>query len=171
MTLTPESGQEFSRARQRAFFEQWLNFVKGQPKDLLAFEEIKQNLRLHNAAYKGLQEIELDKIVGSVGRYRDFTRTFLPKEDMDEQRWRRVDAIAHQQGFPPIEVYKVGDVYFVRDGNHRLSVARMHGAQTIEAYVTEYKTPVPLDKWDDLDAILLKVGRAEFLRETRLDQI
>jgi hypothetical protein len=91
---------------------------------------------------------------------------------MDEQRWRRVDTIAHnRQGFPPIEVYKVGDVYFVRDGNHRVSVARMHGAQTIEAYVIEYETPVSIDNWDDMDAILLKVGRAEFLKETRLDQI
>jgi hypothetical protein len=59
MTLSPESAQEFSDARRRAFIEEWLNFVKGRPKDLLAFEEVRQNLRLHNAAYKGLQEIEL----------------------------------------------------------------------------------------------------------------
>jgi hypothetical protein len=110
--------------------------------------------------------------VGSVGRYRDFTRTFLPKNDRSEQRWRRVDAVSHEQfGFPPIEVYKAGDVYFVRDGNHRVSVARAHGAKTIEAYVIEYKTPVPIDNQDDLDNILLKVERTRFMEETQLDQI
>ena len=111
-------------------------------------------------------------ITGSTGRYRDFTRTFLPKSDLNEDRWRRIDDIAHSNtGFPPIEVYKVGDVYFVSDGNHRVSVARMHKAQTIEAYVIEYKTSVPLDKQDDLDDIILKMEQTEFFKDTRLAEI
>jgi hypothetical protein len=170
--LTPESNEEFSRARQRAFIEEWLSFFTGRPNDLLPFEEVKQSLQLQDAAYKGLQEIKLDKIVGSTGRYRDFTRTFLPKNDTTQDRWRRVDAVAHsEQGFPPIEVYQVGDVYFVRDGNHRVSVARTHGARTIEAAVIEYKTPVPVGPNDDLDDILLKMEQADFLKETHLDQL
>ncbi|MCL4297444.1 MAG: hypothetical protein KJ077_17025 [Anaerolineae bacterium] len=170
--LTPESNEEFSRARQRAFVEEWLNFFRGRSNNLLPFEEIKQSLQLQDAAYKGLQEIELDKIVGSTGRYRDFTRTFLPKNSTTEDRWRRVDAVAHSgEGFPPIEVYQVGDVYFVRDGNHRVSVARAHGAKTIEAYVIEYKTPVPVGPDDDLDQILLRMEHAHFLKETHLDQL
>lgn len=170
--LTPESNEEFSKARQRAFIEEWLSFFQGRSNNLLPFEEVKQSLQLQDAAYKGLQEIELDKIVGSTGRYRDFTRTFLPKNNTTEDRWRRVDAVAHsEQGFPPIEVYQVGDVYFVRDGNHRVSVARSHGAKTIEAYVIEYKTPVPFGPDDDLDDILLKVEQADFFRETQLDKL
>ena len=124
-TLTAESYKEYSTARQRALIEEWLSAFTGRTSDLLSFEEVKQNLMLRDSTYKGLQEIELDKIVGSLGRYRDFTRTFLPRNDKTQDRWRRVDAVAHDLGgFPPIEVYQVGDVYFVRDGNHRVSVSR-----------------------------------------------
>jgi hypothetical protein len=170
-TLTQESAKEFSNARQQAFIEEWLSFFTGRPNDLLSFEEVRQNLRLQDSSYKGLQNIEVDKIVGSVGRYRDFTRRFLPKSNTTEERWRRVDAVAHDQGYPPIDVFKVGDVYFVRDGNHRVSVARAHKAETIEAYVIEYKTAVPVEKDDDLDDILLKLERTKFLAQTQLDQL
>ncbi len=169
--LTVQSSVEFTEARQQAFIEEWLNFFTGRPSELLSFEEVRENLRLRDSTYKGLQEIELDKIVGSTGRYRDFTRTFLPKNDTTSDRWRRVDVVSHEQGFPPIEVYKVGDIYFVRDGNHRVSVVRTHKAKTIEAYVIEYKTSVPIDKDDDLDDILLKMEQTEFFEKTRLDKI
>jgi hypothetical protein len=163
---------EFNAARRKAFLQEMLSYVTGRPNDLLSFEEVRQSLRLQDSTYKGLQEIELDKIVGSVGRYRDFTRTFLPKSDRSEERWRRVDAVTHDlQGTPPIEVFKIGDVYFVRDGNHRVSVARTHGASTIEAYVIEYKTPVHIENTDELDDILLKVERTKFLRGTKLNKI
>ncbi len=164
--------KEFGAVRRKAFLEEMLNFITGRPNELLAFEEVRQSLRLQDSTYKGLQEIELDKIVGSVGRYRDFTRTFLPKSDRTEDRWRRVDAVTHDLvGTTPIEVYKIGDIYFVRDGNHRVSVARAHGAKTVEAYVIEYKTPVPIENTDELDDMLLKLGRAKFLRKTRLNKI
>jgi hypothetical protein len=169
--LSPQSGNEFTTARQRASIEEWLSAFTGKSSDLLSFEEVKEKLQLHDSTYKGLQEIELDKIVGSTGRYRDFTRTFLPKNDTTQERWQRVDSIAHEAGFPPIEVYKVGEVYFVSDGNHRVSVARMHKAKTIEAYVIEYKTSVPIDKNDDMDDILLKLERTEFFEATKLDQL
>ena len=169
--LTPQSSQEFTKARRQAFIEEWFSFFTGRSNDLLSFEEVKENLKLQDSSYKGLQNIELDKIVGSTGRYRDFTRTFLPKSDLTEERWRRVDTVAHDIGYPPIEVFKVGDVYFVRDGNHRVSVARMHGAKTIEAYVVEYKTAVPVNNQDNLDDIILKMERTEFFEKTHLDQI
>ena len=176
--LTPESGKDFASARQQASIEEWINFFTGRPNDLLSFEEIKQNLRLQDSAYKGLQEVELDKIVGSTGRYRDFTRSFLPRNDSTEERWRRIDAVADSEGYPPIELYKVGDVYFVRDGNHRVSVARSNKSTTIEAYVIEYKTTVPISKDDDIEAIrskmdtlLIQEGHEKFFRDTKLDQI
>lgn len=169
--LTAQSNTEFTSARQKAFIEEWLSAFTGKNSDLLSFEEVKERLSLHDSTYKGLQEIELDKIIGSTGRYRDFTRTFLPKNNMTEERWRRVDAVAHDEGYPPIEVFQVGDVYFVRDGNHRVSVARMHEAKTIEAYVIEYRTLVSIEKDDTMDDILLKAERATFLKKTKLDQI
>lgn len=170
--LTPQSRTEFTNARQRAFIAEWLNFFTGRPNDLLSFDEVRERLRLQDSAYRGLQEIELDKIVGSTGRYRDFNRAFLPKNDQTEQRWRRISQVASDgQGYPPIEVYQVGEVYFVRDGNHRVSVARANKGKTIEAYVVEYKTPVPVSKEDNLDTILLKFERTSFFEETRLEQI
>jgi hypothetical protein len=163
---------EFNAVRRKAFLEEMLSYITGRPNDLLPFEEVRQSLRLQDSTYKGLHDIELDKIVGSVGRYRDFTRTFLPKNDRSEERWRRVDAVTHDLlGTPPIEVFKIGDVYFVRDGNHRISVARSHGAKTIEAYVIEYKTPIHIENTDELDDILLKVERTKFLEDTKLNKI
>ncbi len=172
MSTIAQTTTEYNAARRKAFVEEMLSHVTGRPSDLLPFEEVRQSLRLQDSTYKGLHEIELDKIVGSVGRYRDFTRTFLPKSDRSEDRWRRVDAVTHDMvGTPPIEVFKIGDVYFVRDGNHRVSVARAHGAKTIEAYVIEYKTPIPIENTDELDDILLRVERAKFIEDTRLDDI
>ena len=169
--LTSKSLNEFTAARRRAFIEEWLSSLNGRPADLLSFDETKEQLQLHDSTYKGLQDIEVDKIVGSVGRYRDFTRTFLPKNDMTEERWRRVDEVGQNEGFPPIDVYKVGDVYFVRDGNHRVSVSQAYGMKTIEAYVIEYKTSVPITKDDDPNQILLKWESANFFEQTRLDEI
>ena len=172
MSTYSQTTTEFNAARRKAFLQEMLSYVTGRPSDLLPFEEVRQSLRLQDSTYKGLHEIELDKIVGSVGRYRDFTRTFLPKSDRSEDRWRRVDAVTHDLvGTPPIEVFKIGDVYFVRDGNHRVSVARAHGAKTIEAYVIEYKTPIHIENTDELDDILLKVERTRFLKDTKLNKI
>ena len=169
--LTQKSKSEFDTARQRAAIEEWLSAFTGKSDELLSFEEVRDTLHLQDSSYKGLQEIELDKIIGSVGRYRDFSRTFLPKGSVAESRWRQVDEIAGTQGYPPIEVYKVGEAYFVRDGNHRVSVARLHETPTIEAFVIEYKSPVPINKDDDMDSIFLKIDQADFLAETKLDQI
>ncbi len=152
--LTAQSIKDFAKAQQLAFIERCFNLFRGRSNDLLPFEAVRQSLRLQNPIDKGLQEIELEKIVGSVGKYRDFSRTFLPKSCKNEERWRRVDDLFHHQGFEPIKVYKVGQVYFVRDGNHRISVNRTHGVKTIEAYVTEYKTDMPINKGDDLDILL-----------------
>ncbi len=167
--LTPQSNHKFTAARKRAFIEEWLNYFRRRPNNLLSFDEVKQRAKLKNSAYKGRHEIELDKIVGSTGRFRDFSRTFLPKSEETEQRWRRVHAVSEEMGFPPIQVYKVGEVYFVSDGNHRVSVARASGVNTIEAYVTEYQTSVDLTTTDDMDAVILKAERNDFLEQTRLN--
>lgn len=167
---TAESSRHFSQARMGAFWQEVWSFLTGRSIDLLRFEEVRNRLRLRDERNLGLQEIPLDKIVGSVGRYRDFTRTFLPRTNAIRSRWQRLDAMAHgPSGFPPIEVYKVGSVYFVIDGNHRVSVAKQLGAKTIEAFVTDLPTAVPIDENLSPDDLLIKEGYADFLRKTQLD--
>jgi len=169
-TSVAQASRHFSKARMQAFWQEVWALLTGKSIDLLRFEEVKQRLRLTDERYLGLREIPLDKIVGSVGRYRDFTRTFLPRTNAVRSRWQRLDALARgPEGFPPIEVYKVGEVYFVIDGNHRVSVARQLGAKTIEAYVTELRTPVPIDENTTEKDLIQKEAYAEVLRRTRLD--
>jgi len=169
---TAESSRHFTQARMGAFWQEVWSFLTGRSIDLLRFEEVKNRLRLRDERNLGLQDIPLDKIVGSVGRYKDFTRTFLPRTNAIRSRWQRLDAMAHgPSGFPPIEVYKVGSVYFVLDGNHRVSVAKQLGAKTIEAYVTDLPTSVPVDENLSPDDLLIKEGYADFLRKTQLDTL
>ena len=161
----------FEQARSRVFWKEIISLLRGKPAELLSFEEIKHRLRLREESYKGLQNVPLERIVGSVGRYRDFTSEFLPKNSDMRQRWSRVYAQANSmEGMPPIELYQVDDVYFVRDGNHRVSVARQMGNKTIEAHVTELPTPVDLEPGMTKKALDLAAAYAEFLHITRLNQ-
>jgi nucleotide-binding universal stress UspA family protein len=163
--------EDFRRARRRAGLEQLLAALRGRPSALLSFDRLQRELGMSSRTNRGLQEIPLEAIVGSVGRYADFTRSFLPLSDEMEERWARVKAAATGlSGWPPIEVYRLGDVYFVLDGNHRVSVARQMGLKTIPAYVTEIKTRVPLTADDDPDEVIIQARRAEFLQRTKLEQ-
>ncbi|MEP7287308.1 MAG: hypothetical protein ABI947_16250 [Chloroflexota bacterium] len=165
-----EAARNFQSARMSAFWQEFWSLLTGKSIDLLSFEEVRQRLRLRDERYIGRRDIEIDKIVGSVGRYKDFTRSFLPRKNSVRSRWQRLDAMARgPEGFPPIEVYKVGEVYFVIDGNHRVSVARQLQAKTIEAYVIELPTAVPFDANTQPDDLLIKEGYADFLRLTHLD--
>ncbi|RLC61960.1 MAG: hypothetical protein DRI80_07520 [Chloroflexota bacterium] len=172
MHTTPETQQEWEQARRAAFVQDILAAFTRRPADLLPFEEVRQRLHLRNVRYLGLQDVPLDHIVGSVGRYRDFTRAFFPRQDDLRGRWQRIAwLVTSGGGFPPVELYKVGQVYFVRDGNHRVSVARQHGAPTIQAYVWEYETRVPLEPDTDVDDLLCKAAHAAFLERTNVDRL
>lgn len=162
---------KFQNARSRAFWQAISGLLRGKSAELLSFEEIRDKLRLNEESYKGLQDIPLDKIKGSVGRYKDFNRSFLPLSNDMQERWSRVYAVANgMMGLPPIEVYQVGDVYFVRDGNHRVSVAMQMGAKTIQAHVTELTTPVPFYA-EMSDKEIDEAGAyASFLEETGLSR-
>lgn len=164
------SRKEFESARQQASIESLLAQLRGECVDLLPFEEVRQKLRLASRFYKGLYEVPLSQIIGSVGRHRDFTRSFLPRHSEMRDRWARIDQLAAETGVPPIELYKVGDSYFVLDGNHRVSVARRAGAFSVEAHVWEYQTRVPLEPDTTIDDLLIKEEYLEFLERTRLDQ-
>src|SRR3990172_4104942 len=164
--------EDFKRARRRAALQEALARLSGTKRDqLLSFEQVRKLLGAKALLPRGLREIPLDAVVGSVGRYEDFSRLFLPRLESQEGRWARVRMAAEYQGLPPIEVYKISDAYFVLDGHHRVSVAREMGAKHIEAYVTEVPTKAPLSPKDDPDDVILKAEQAKFLEETRLDEL
>ncbi len=168
--LKAEGANKFNQAYSRAFWGEIVNLFLGKSSELWSFDEVKGRLRLSQEVYKGLEDVPLDRIVGSVGRYHDFTNKFLPKKKNIQSRWANIyEQYNGMKGLPPIELYKVDDVYFVRDGNHRVSVARQMGNKTIEAYVVELQTPIDLEpnmtekQWRSAEAY------AHFLDETHLD--
>jgi len=163
--------RDFQEARRRAALEDLKARLTGKSDDLLSYEAIRDLLQTESSTSRGLQDISLDAIVGSVGRYHDFTRSFLPRRESDQHRWANVKLKAiYQGGFPPIEVYQLGANYFVLDGNHRVSVARQLGADTIQAYVTEVHSRVPLSLDAEPDELIIKARYARFLDYTSLDK-
>lgn len=163
-----DSQQAWSKARRGVIVQRVLGALQDSSVDLIPFEEARTRLHLNQGICRGLQEIDLEKIRGSVNRYNDFTSAFLPRHDNMEERWERVRSAWVGKGLPPIEVFKVGQAYFVSDGNHRVSIARQEGMKTINAYVYEYISPVELSGEADLDEVLRKAEYAEFLVKTQL---
>lgn len=158
---------DFHAARQKAGMQEILARITGKSTQLLSYEEVAEKLKLRARMERGVQHIPLDAIVGSVGRYTDFTRTFLPRRRDDVERWTGVKAAMEEgAGLPPIEVYKVGQAYFVIDGNHRVSIARQEEFKTIEARVIEVMTDIPLTPDVQPDDLIIKAEYAEFLSAT-----
>jgi len=171
---TPDWGMDadFQLARAKAFFHHVLSVVLRQPRELLSYEQVREKLHLGGPIHRGLQTVGIDRIIGSVDRYRDFDRLFLPTQTHTEQRWNRINRAWYREiSLPPVLLYKVGEVYFVIDGNHRVSVARARGQEFIEAEVRECvaRVPVTADLGpDDLE----RLGeRVDFLERTRIDQL
>ncbi|KAA3647881.1 MAG: universal stress protein [Chloroflexi bacterium] len=164
--------EDFRFARRRATAERIMARLRGRSGQLLSFEDVREKLHATEGVPRGLEEIPLDAIVGSVGRYEDFTRKFYPRADSDQGRWSRLKSAFPNVGeMPPIDVYRIGDAYFVLDGNHRVSVARQAGATHIPAYITEVATKVPLSPDDQPDDIIIKQGYTRFIEDTRIDEI
>ncbi len=170
-----EAHSKFDHAKRQAVVESLVALLRGKPGDLLPFDDVQRKLGLHITRERGLQQVPLDQIVGSAGKYRDFTRSFWPRNEKLRERWKWIYVAAHDfRGLPPVELYQVGEVYFVKDGNHRISVARALGSKTIEAYVTEYISPALLTVATvdaDLDALALQIERERFLGRTRLPEL
>ena len=165
--------EDFRHARREAAIQGIVARFTGKSTELLSYEDVSQKLKAVGSAHRGLKEIPIEKIIGSVGRYTDFTRSFLPRHDSDESRWANVMSAmtnVRAQGLPPIEVYQLGDVYFVKDGHHRVSIAKQLGVNSIEAYVTEVRTKVPLTSDVQPDDLIVKAEYAEFLERTRINQ-
>jgi len=172
LTSVPSAKADFRRARDRAILEDLAAGLTGQSTDLLCYEDVRQKLKAGGTKARVLKDIPLDAIVGSAGRCQDFTRSFLPRHVEDEQRWARVEmAMTTMSGLPPIDVYQIGDVYFVLDGHHRVSVARQFGATHIQAYVTELRTRVPLSPDMEPGDLIIQAEYADFLEKTHLDEL
>jgi hypothetical protein len=140
---------DFSRARRRHLLSRFVGWLRHHPGDadrILSFDEVVAALGWSAERYLGLQTIQLDTVVGTVDSGRDFDRRFRPTSDRVRERWERLD-LAQRCGaaIPPIEVYRVGGLHFVKDGHHRVSVAVATGHTTIDAYVTEVATRTSRD--------------------------
>ena len=176
MNRTPDyhlALQDFHSAHLRGKLQGVLARITGKSNALLSYEEVADKLKLQGRVDKGMQTIPVDSIIGSVGRYTDFTRTFLPRRVEDKQRWANVKAATVDPlglGLQPIEVYKVSDVYFVLDGNHRVSIARQEGWKSIQAHVIEIQTDIPLTPDLQPDELIVKAEYANFLDQTGLNK-
>jgi hypothetical protein len=161
---------EFDDARRNALKVDLARLRRGLPADLLPFDAVREKLRLRHTVDRGIEDVPLDRIVGSLGRDRDFNRLFFPRGESLRGRWEGVRKLAEgDRGFPTVELYKVGDAYFVLDGHHRVSVARHLQSPTIEAHVLEFVTDVVVAPDDSLEALALRRGRADFLEATGID--
>jgi hypothetical protein len=163
---------DFSHARFKAFLNGVQAALTGRPDTLLSYDEVKEKLRIGGPIYRGVQAVPVRRIVGSLNRYQQFDRAFMPKKSNTADRWQRVDRAFYEDiGLPPVVLYKVGEVYFVVDGHHRVSVAREQGQEFIDAEVRECSTKINITpdlKPEDLEILSDKVN---FLERTGLDRI
>jgi hypothetical protein len=162
--------QDFSHAYFKGFMRSMVSWLRRGNNHLLPYDEVKKHFPIRGQHYIGLRQIETDKIVGSVSRYNDFDRAFLPRQANTRARWESIDrAYFEDTILPPIDVYKIGDVYFVKDGNHRVSVAKERKQAYMDAYIIEIDIPGSLDENVNLDNLIIIQEYAEFLDNTHLD--
>jgi hypothetical protein len=163
---------DFQRARFKAFLNRVLGTLSGQRTVLLSYDEIKEKLRIGGPIYRGVQTVRVDQIAGSLNRYHEFDRVFLPASDKLAERWQSVNRAFYEEvSLPPVVLYKVGQVYFVVDGHHRVSVARKQGQIYIEAEVRECATRVDITPDIRLDDLEILGSKVNFLERTSLDDL
>jgi len=165
-----QAKDDFNRARNRALINELQNFLAPDKKKLLSFHDVKKILKPQNEVYVGMKSVPINKIIGSEGRYRDFDNHFLPRSGYLRQRWERVDQ-AHLTDIPlpPIQLYEIGGMYFVRDGNHRVSVAKAQGVEFIDAEIISLKSEIVLPSSVTPETILdevIKYEKRVFYTET-----
>jgi hypothetical protein len=174
MDLNEQADRDFSRARRKAFLRRVGAYLRNDPgsNQLLSFEEVKSALGAVEQVYLGLREVPVANVVGSVGRHRDFDRAFLPSKGDVEARWKKIDQMMHRaEELPPVSLYKIGDAYFVLDGNHRVSVARLQGVEMLDAEVTELRSRVPVDSALTARDLLHKLEHRHLLERLPMDRV
>jgi hypothetical protein len=143
MSLEEQVDADFTRARRRAFLRRLMARLRNGPATdgLPCFEDFRKKLGVVGGNRVGRRVVRVEQIAGSVGRSSEFDQVFLPMKASVGERWKRIDRAFHRgEELPPVSLYKVSDSYFVADGNHRVSVARYHGVEWIDAEVTEFHT-------------------------------
>jgi hypothetical protein len=170
--LSEQVKSDFQKARFKAFMNRAWGTLSGQRTTLLSYDDIKEKLHVGGPIYRGIKTVRVDQIAGSLNRYHEFDHAFLPASDALSERWQRVNRAFYEEiSLPPVVLYKVGQVYFVVDGHHRVSVAREQGQLEIEAEVRECATRVNITadiKPEDLEILEDKV---HFLERTTLDTL
>jgi len=155
-SITSTTRDLYRRARRQATIQRLISIIKHIPNCLLALEEVATILPLNSGHHAFISSVPVRAIVGTVGRYHDFDRDFNPTRENTRERWERISkALFQGVVLPPVELYKVGQVYFVKDGNHRVSVAKHQGIGYLDAIVTELVTDVPVEP----DNVYALVGR------------
>ncbi|TVQ37161.1 MAG: transcriptional regulator [Spirochaetaceae bacterium] len=170
-----EAREDFNRARIHEMLQRILHSLSPQNQELLSLNEVKQVVRPRGETYRGMQTVEISQIVGSEGRYRDFSKSFLPRHDNLKHRWISVDK-AHLQDIilPPVRLFEIGGLYFVRDGNHRVSVAKAQGVGAIDAEVTSLASRITLDPHmtrEDLTRAIIDYEKRTFYEQTRFRKL
>ncbi|MGH3087354.1 MAG: transcriptional regulator [Rubrobacteraceae bacterium] len=174
MDAGEQADKDFSRARRRAFLRRIGAFLRNDPASnkLLSFDEVKSALGAVERVYLGMRTVEVAKIVGSVGRHRDFDRAFLPSKGELGERWKKIDRLMQKsEELPPVSLFKIGDAYFVNDGNHRVSVARQQGVEMIDAEVIELRSRVPIDSGITAQSLLHKMELRLLLERFPFDRV
>jgi len=159
----------FSKAHRKEIYRRLAKVVRGSaPTALPSFNDLRTRLQLFEQSYAGLQTIEVAKIIGTVDRSDDFDRDFLPRSPQTRERWERLERAFPTLGFPPISVYKISDVYFVIDGNHRVALAKQKGAEFIDAEVTAIHTDMAIDEDIDFERIMYLEQARRFMQQSGL---
>jgi hypothetical protein len=149
-----------------------LSWFRRSDNALLAFDEVRRGIHAQAQREGGMREVPIDHIVGSVGRYRDFDRAFLPRQVQTRDRWESVDrAYLDHTELPAIDLYKIGETYFVKDGNHRVSVARERGQAFIDAHVIEVTAPAPVRSVEDLLDFIRDQDALSFYEKTHISEL
>ncbi|MDR0444212.1 MAG: transcriptional regulator [Treponema sp.] len=174
-SASQQAASDFTRARGRAVLSQIQHFLNTDRNRLLSFNDVKDILKPKNQIYLGSQVVPINLIAGSEGRYHDFNKYFLPQKEHLRQRWERVD-VAHIRDIilPSIQLYEIGGAYFVRDGNHRVSVAKSQDVEFIDAEVISLSTEInikPQMTTDELREALIAWEKIIFYEKTEFGKL
>lgn len=163
---------DFNSAHRKSNFRSVISLLTRQSNELLPYDQVLKLLPTRGQHYVGMRQVPIDAIVGSVGRFQDFDRAFLPKGTSTRGRWESIDR-AHLMDveLPAIELYKLGEVYFVKDGNHRVSVARERGQLYIDAVVIEIESSIPITPETNLLDLIGRREMARFNQKSNLKEI
>lgn len=173
--LFTQSNEDFEKARTRGRLQSFLSSLAWKNSDLLSLYAVTELIKPRSETYLGMRTIPVRQIIGSEGRYQDFSAAFYPKKELLRSRWRSIDrAVKSYVNLPPISVYKLGQWYFVRDGNHRVSVAKTQGVEFIDAEVVELDSQIPLEAGLTMKQLRRRVihyERKRFLEQYKPDYL